>query len=115
MLGHLTDFLASDEFMPHGMCFLWRPELIWLHAVSDGVIALSYYSIPFTLIYVLMRRQDLIFPGVLVLFAAFILACGTTHLMGIWTLWHPRLLGGRRHQARHGDGVDASRPCCCGG
>src|SRR6476646_7191501 len=89
MLGHLTDFLSSDEFMPHGMCFLWRPELIWLHAVSDGVIALSYYSIPFTLIYVLMRRQDLIFPGVLALFAAFILACGTTHLMGIWTLWHP--------------------------
>ena len=25
----------------------------------------------------------------LALFAAFILACGTTHLMGIWTLWHP--------------------------
>lgn len=89
MLGHLTDYLSSDEFMPHGMCFLWRPELIWLHAVSDGVIALSYYSIPFTLIYVLMRRQDLIFPGVLALFATFILACGTTHLMGIWTLWHP--------------------------
>ena len=57
MLGHLTDFLSSDEFMPHGMCFLWRPELIWLHAVSDGLIALSYYSIPFTLIYFLMRRR----------------------------------------------------------
>ena len=76
--------------MPHGMCFLWRPELIWLHAVSDGVIApvLLFDSV----------RPDL-FPHAAAgprlsracscLFAAFILACGTTHLMGIWTLWHP--------------------------
>ena len=89
MLSHLTDVLTSDDFMPHGMCFLWRPDLLWLHAVSDGLIALSYYSIPFALLYVLVRRKDLIFPGVLALFAAFILACGTTHLMSIWTLWHP--------------------------
>jgi two-component sensor histidine kinase len=89
MLGHATDYLASGEFMPHGMCVMWRPDLIWLHAVSDGLIALSYYSIPITLLYFLARRRDLVFPGVLVLFAAFILACGTTHLMSIWTLWHP--------------------------
>jgi hypothetical protein len=46
MQNHLADLLASDAFMPHGMCFLWRPELLWLHAFSDAVIALSYYSIP---------------------------------------------------------------------
>ena len=23
------------------------------------------------------------------LFSAFILLCGTTHVMGIWTIWHP--------------------------
>ena len=74
MLGHLTDFLASDEYMPHGMCILWRPDLLWLHAVSDGLIALSYYSIPFALVYFLFRRKDLVFPGVVALFAAFILA-----------------------------------------
>ena len=89
MLGHLTEYLSSDEFMPHGMCFLWRPELIWLHAISDSLIALSYYSIPFALLYILAHRRDLAFPRVFVLFAAFILACGTTHVMGVWTLWHP--------------------------
>ena len=59
--------------------------------------------------------EDLIFPGVLVLFAAFILACGTTHLMGIWTLWHPDYWvdGGIKLVTAHS--VDASRPCCCGG
>lgn len=89
MLGHLTDYLSSDEFMPHGMCFLWRPDLIWLHAISDTLIALSYYSIPFALVYILAHRKDLVFPRVLALFAVFILACGTTHVMGVWTLWHP--------------------------
>jgi hypothetical protein len=89
MLHHLTDLLSSEEFMPHGMCFLWRPELIWLHAVADGLIALAYYSIPFALLYFVLRRRDLAFPGVFLLFGAFILACGTTHLLGIWTLWNP--------------------------
>lgn len=89
MLGHLTEYLSSDEFMPHGMCFLWRPELIWLHAISDSLIALSYYSIPFALLYILAHRRDLAFPRVFALFAAFILACGTTHVMDVWTLWHP--------------------------
>ena len=50
---------------------------------------MSYYSIPFALLYFLARRRDLVFSGVIALFAAFILACGTTHLMSIWTLWHP--------------------------
>lgn len=89
MLGHLTNSLAADEFMPHGMCVLWRPDLIWLHAVSDGLIALAYFSIPFALLYFVIHRKDLVLPSVLVLFATFILACGLTHVMGIWTLWHP--------------------------
>ena len=89
MLGHLGEMLASDALMPHGMCFLWRPELLWLHALSDALIALSYYSIPLALLYFVLHRQDLVFPAVFLLFCVFILACGTTHVMAIWTLWHP--------------------------
>src|SRR5262249_8672848 len=33
--------------------------------------------------------QDLAFRWVIVLFGAFILACGTTHVMDIVTLWYP--------------------------
>ncbi len=89
MLGHLAEMLQSDAYMPHGMCFLWQPGLLWLHAASDALIALSYYSIPVALLIFVMRRQDLVYPAVFVLFSCFILACGTTHLMAIWTLWHP--------------------------
>jgi light-regulated signal transduction histidine kinase (bacteriophytochrome) len=78
-----------DEFMPHGQCFLWKPELVWLHAISDSLIALSYYSIPLALGYFVYKRRDLPFNGMFLLFAAFILACGTTHIMGVWTIWKP--------------------------
>lgn len=79
----------SGDFLPHAVCLVLRPELIWLHAISDGLIALSYYSIPFALIYFALRRQDLTFRWIFLMFGAFILACGTTHLMGVWTLWYP--------------------------
>ncbi|MDZ8108171.1 MAG: ATP-binding protein [Nostoc sp. DedQUE12a] len=79
----------SDGFIPHGHCYLWKTGLVWLHIISDATIAFAYYSIPFLLIYFISKRQDVPFNGVFVLFGAFITACGTGHLMDIWTLWHP--------------------------
>jgi len=80
--------LFSSDFMPHGHCFLWRPELVWLHVTSDSLIAAAYYSIPFTLFYVARRRRSIQMRGLVLMFAGFILACGTTHLMSVWDLWH---------------------------
>ncbi len=74
---------------PHGFCLLWEPGLIWLHAVADAVIGLAYYSIPLALISFVRHRRDMVFGWIFWLFAAFILACGTTHFMSILTLWHP--------------------------
>ncbi|MEH2067973.1 MAG: ATP-binding protein [Nostoc sp.] len=79
----------SDGFIPHGHCYLWKTGLVWLHIISDATIAFAYYSIPFLLIYFISKRQDVPFNGVFLLFGAFIIACGTGHLMDIWTLWHP--------------------------
>ena len=89
MLDLPPDFPSAQPFMPHGLCLLWRTDLLLLHVLSDSVIALSYYSIPLALIYFVIKRQDLQFRWILVLFGTFILACGTTHLMEIWTIWHP--------------------------
>lgn len=76
-------------FLPHGYCIAWEPGLMALHVVSDAAIALAYYSIPLTLLYFLSRRALPGYNWVLALFAAFILAGGTTHLLGIVTLWEP--------------------------
>jgi PAS domain S-box-containing protein len=53
------------------------------------VIAIAYYSIPFALLYFISRRRDLAFRGLFALSGAFILACGTTHIMDVVTLWYP--------------------------
>ncbi|MEH2295362.1 ATP-binding protein [Nostoc sp.] len=79
----------SDGFIPHGHCYLWQTGLVWLHIISDATIAFAYYSIPFLLIYFISKRKDVPFNGVFLLFGAFIIACGTGHLMDIWTLWYP--------------------------
>ncbi len=75
--------------MPHGMCYEWDPKVIWLHVVSDGLISIAYYSIPLTLLYFVRKRRDLQFSWIFLCFAVFIVACGTTHLMEIWNIWHP--------------------------
>ena len=77
------------QFIPHGHCYLWKSNLVGFHLVSDLLIALSYYSIPITLVYFVRKCKDLPFSSIFLLFAAFIVSCGTTHLIEIWTLWHP--------------------------
>ena len=83
---------APSAFLPHGICLTWESGLMLLHVVSDGLIAAAYFSIPFGLAYFVQLRKDLEYRWIFMLFAAFILACGTTHLFDIWTLWHPDYL-----------------------
>src|SRR5437763_16396977 len=89
MWGFLRSLLDSSTLSPHGICLLWRPELIWLHVVSDAVIALAYFSIPFALAIFVSKRRDVEFGWVFWAFAIFIMACGVTHVMSIYTLWVP--------------------------
>jgi signal transduction histidine kinase len=88
MLEFLTNLFNAD-FMPHGGCMRWDRQVVWLHLISDAFIALAYYSIPVALVYFIRRRRDLAFQNVFVWFCAFIFACGTTHLMSVWTLYDP--------------------------
>ncbi|MBI4781725.1 MAG: PAS domain S-box protein [Oscillatoriophycideae cyanobacterium NC_groundwater_1537_Pr4_S-0.65um_50_18] len=89
MQEFIQNFLSAGEFIPHGHCYLWKPGLVWLHLLSDTLTAIAYYSIPVTLFYFVRKRQDLPFNWVFLLFGSFIITCGTTHLMEVWTLWHP--------------------------
>jgi len=84
----LDSLFSSGDFMPHGYCYLWKPGLVWLHVVSDALIALAYFSIPIALIYFIRKRRDLPFNWMFLCFGTFIMACGTTHAMEVWTLWH---------------------------
>ncbi|TQV77857.1 sensor histidine kinase [Denitrobaculum tricleocarpae] len=89
MLAIYEYLFGAASFVPHGYCLAWRPDLIAIHALSDGVIALSYFSIPIALILLLNKREDLAFKRTFGLFALFIFSCGVTHLTAMIMLWEP--------------------------
>ena len=91
MRDYVDWLFSSPDFMPHGMCYLWQPGTLWLNVASDALIAVAYYAIPFALYYLVQeRRKEIPYPGIILMFAGFIILCGTTHLMEIWTVWHPQ-------------------------
>jgi PAS domain S-box-containing protein len=85
----IARFFSSTGFIPHGYCFHWSPGVLWTYVGSDAVIALSYYSIPIALWVFTQRRVGLPFSWLFLMFALFILACGTTHLIAIVDIWQP--------------------------
>ena len=80
---------ANNGFLPHGYCLLWKPGLLWTLVGSDLLIALSYFSIPLALVWLLKKQPALRFRGIFLMFGAFITACGVTHLMEIANIWRP--------------------------
>jgi diguanylate cyclase (GGDEF)-like protein len=93
MMSELRDFFvnifAPESYIPHGHCYLWQTPLVWLHVVSDILIGLAYFSIPICLVYFIRRRQDIPFQRIFKLFSLFIIVCGLTHFLEVWTLWYP--------------------------
>jgi signal transduction histidine kinase/CheY-like chemotaxis protein len=89
MIEFFSRFFDSDQFMPHGHCYQWLPDVLWLHVLSDLLIALAYVSIPISLIYFVFKRGDIAFERVFLMFGAFILLCGATHALEVYTVWHP--------------------------
>ena len=89
MFDYLTKLLTHKGFMPHGHCYLWKPEILWMHVISDIIIAIAYYSIPLTLVILIMKRKSFPLKWVLTLFAMFIFLCGTTNIIDLITQWTP--------------------------
>ncbi|MGY3621204.1 response regulator [Bradyrhizobium sp. USDA 10063] len=89
MFASLQRLLDSSTLSPHGICLLWEPGLIWLHVISDAMIAAAYFSIPVALAIFVSKRRDVAFGWVFWAFALFILFCGFTHVLSIVTLWVP--------------------------
>ncbi|MFZ5689944.1 MAG: histidine kinase dimerization/phosphoacceptor domain -containing protein [Pseudomonadota bacterium] len=69
MLQRIIEICSSDT------------TLFWIVVSSDLAIAAAYFAIPATMAIVLRhRRQDIPYPWLWLLFVAFIVACGLTHL-----------------------------------
>ncbi|HKS55636.1 MAG TPA: ATP-binding protein [Steroidobacteraceae bacterium] len=83
-----TSWFSSGQFLPHGHCYMWSPGVLWMNVIADILIAMAYFTIPFALLYIARRRRDLPFDWLVVCFGIFIVACGLTHVMDVWNVWH---------------------------
>ena len=61
MFSYLARLLDNRSLSPHGICLLWRPELLWTHVVSDALIFAAYMTIPAALGVVIGKRKDIPF------------------------------------------------------
>lgn len=87
-LGIIGDRLTGGAVQPHGYCLLWQPSMVGLFVASDAFIGFSYLAISASLIYLFRQvGRDIPFDWMVLAFGTFILACGITHFMDIWTLW----------------------------
>lgn len=87
--GHFFRNLFATDATPRAICVNQDQAIIWTHIIGDVGIILAYYSIPLALLYFLWRRRDVAFHWIFVMFAFFIMSCGTAHIFGITAFWWP--------------------------
>ncbi|RWW77060.1 hypothetical protein BHE74_00014806, partial [Ensete ventricosum] len=65
----------------------WHADelLVKYQYTSDFLIALAYFSIPLELIYFVKKSSFFPYRWVLIQFGAFIVLCGSTHMLNLWT------------------------------
>ncbi len=86
-----SSLLDTSSFPPRWSCGEWTAFQGWTSIFSDLFIFLSYFGIPAGLLFVFYRTRpnDITFKGLLILFIAFILSCGVTHLIEVIIFWQP--------------------------
>jgi signal transduction histidine kinase len=86
--GTIHGLFRADQFMPHATCYLRNPKIILLHVSSDLLIGCSYVAISSTLAYLVYKAsKDIPFHWMFLAFGLFIITCGFTHFMEVWTVW----------------------------
>lgn len=85
----LSKLFDTSDFPARWYCGDWTAGHGWLHILSDLGIWSAYFAIPCVLVFFVWRRKDLPFRLIFLLFGAFIVLCGTTHLVEAVLFWWP--------------------------
>lgn len=89
MIDSLLYVFNPANFEPHRIHFTQTPILFWVLVLGNLLIFISYVLIPIALLYLVRKRKDIMFTPIFCLFAAFIVLCGTYHLMHVISFWYP--------------------------
>lgn len=84
-----SDIFSTQYWPARWHCGKWTDFHGWFYIISELMIWAAYFAIPILLFNIVTKRSDLPFPRVFVLFSAFILLCGSTHLMDAVIFWWP--------------------------
>lgn len=85
----ITNLFAADDWPPRWFCGEWSSFHGWLYITSDIAIWLAYFIIPAIIIFFIQKRHQIPFLPVFWLFGAFIILCGSTHLIDALMFWWP--------------------------
>jgi len=89
IIDFFTGLFSTQYWPARWHCGHWTDFHGWLYIISDLMIWGAYFAIPFLLFKLLTSGEDIPFPKVFWLFIAFILLCGTTHLLDALIFWWP--------------------------
>lgn len=84
-----TKLFSADDWPARWVCGKWSAFHGWLYITSDIAIWLAYFVIPAIIIFFIQKRHNLPFQPVFWLFGAFIILCGSTHLVNALLFWWP--------------------------
>lgn len=85
----ITKLFLADDWPARWVCGEWSSFHGWLYITSDIAIWLAYFVIPAIIIFFIQKRHNLPFLPVFWLFGAFIILCGSTHLIDALMFWWP--------------------------
>jgi PAS domain S-box-containing protein len=89
VLDFFRKLFDTSDWPPRWHCGNWTDFHGWLYIISDLLVWSAYFALPLIILRFITRKTDAKFVRAYFLFAAFILACGSTHLLDAITFWYP--------------------------
>jgi signal transduction histidine kinase len=89
VLEFFRKLFDTADWPPRWHCGKWSEFHGWFYIISDLLIWSAYFAIPLVILKFITRKVNARFVRAYFLFAAFILACGATHLLDAVSFWFP--------------------------
>lgn len=90
LIDFFKDLFTTELWPARWNCGYWSPFHGWMYIISDLVIWFAYFAIPVIILtYIYRKKYELKYTKTYILFASFILLCGSTHLLDASMFWTP--------------------------
>lgn len=89
VFDYFRKLFSTADWPARWHCGNWTDFEGWLYIISDLMIWAAYFAIPLIILRYVIRKNSTIYTRLYYLFAAFILACGSTHFIDAMMFWIP--------------------------